>query len=621
MSRLPAVSRKWKDFKLLWRGWRPSLKLQFAVLALLWIGWTFFFLTHHWKDIGDYLALQPAKSQDYSLFGFSEYLAALALLLVILSNSDFKYRFRLSLTTFNAQKFAFLVSFLIGFLILLIDAWFNNGWLIPARLNNANNLRLFLALFFFGMVCYLNYIAFVSPPRFGRLNARSAFNAMHHFVARGNPDHLTVIGDWIGTSADRIITIAAGRGPENASLGGGRSIGYRDYAAYTLSLLGSRKLCHQMVDKSPWSIAELFRVAAKFPRYKLPMSPFARNIGSELVANSGSALYSEDEGFTSGFLGYTKPITTLVYGNFELIESLASEGGSPLDLEFDLSFDLTASQLTAYSRAVRIFAQSYFSQPYPHHSYAFFRALHQIEIAIHSIRGLGKLGDEYWKSDDYNRLKVAIRLIRDLMKLLAKYPAPTKQKKREFEFDGLRLIHAQVAKLIFEIISAASHVAQPASTSWNVQHNNIWADLFAYDKSASSKLVQFYLRRLLYDEIKEVGMMPHFVNVRILGYCLHVFGISEPARTGVERSDFAPVSRSAVHWAKHNYLKLVKDNPVLAETCLMGGISFDPDGKRLIRTYASMLGREPARIIPPFLTGFDRRTYAAICSFSCVLSF
>ena len=339
--RLSRLKRQRKESRVR-RSYRlhPMLLYQLlliaAALAFLSTSW----FPGSWSAIEDHFRLVPATAPSQSLFGLAEYLTALALLFVVLTVSDFRYRYRLQVTRLNLIKTSFYVAFGIGFIILAIDAWVSNGWLVPAILNSANNIKLLLALLFLSMTCYMSYVAFVSPPRFSRWNSRKAFDAMHHYVARGNPEQLFVVADWLGASAERIISLAANRTPRSASLGGESALDHSDYAAYALLLLGDQKLCRQMVEKSPWTIAEFFRTAGQHPHANLPMSQFARNIGTELVVNPLSALYFEDDGFESGFLGFTKPISTSVYGDWQLVEDLASSGGSPLDIDVDTSFNL-----------------------------------------------------------------------------------------------------------------------------------------------------------------------------------------------------------------------------------------------------------------------------------------
>jgi len=544
-----------------------------------------------WPTIEAYLRLEPAKITQNSIFNLSDYLATLALFFVIITVSDFRHRFRLLVTAPPCIPIAFTISFGIGFLILIIDFWFSNNWLTPAAMNNSNNIKVVLALLFLGMTCYLSLIAFVSPPTFSKRNAHRAFNIMHHYVARGNPEQLVVIADWLAASADQIVEFSARHRSESSLRSTEVAPSYLEYADYTLLLLGNKKICQEMVDKSPWTVAELFRAAAQYPYAKLPISQFSRNIGTELIINSKPALYVEDDGHTSGLLGYTKPITTSVFGNFHLVEQLASSSRGPLDIEFPASYEITAAQLTAYARAVLIFSRSYVAQPYPHHSYAFFRSLSVFESQIFSISGLGTLGDQYWRSDDYAKLKASIRFIRDIIKILSEKPTPAKRREKDYPLDGLAFIHHQVANLIFSIVKSASRVRAAPDICWGIQHNCIWSDLFTWDESKSKDLIAFYLRRLMYDEIKRVEEYPNFVGAGIIGYCLNVLGVHEENKEPRKKPRFAPVQRTAASWVKRNYLRLHEEYPAVADAILVGGLSFDPQTKRIIKTYASILGK------------------------------
>lgn len=61
--------------------------------------------------------------------------------------------------------------------------------------------------------------------------------------------------------------------------------------------------------------------------------------------------------------------------------------------------------------------------------------------------------------------------------------------------------------------------------------------------------------------------------------------------------DTEPLQKVVLKWVQKNYLSLHDNHPTVAEACLMGGISYDPEKKQLVRTYASHADREPSRDI------------------------
>jgi hypothetical protein len=131
--------------------------------------------------------------------------------------------------------------------------------------------------------------------------------------------------------------------------------------------------------------------------------------------------------------------------------------------------------------------------------------------------------------------------------------------------------------------SDASSVKTKEFTTWSIQYNAIWSGIFNFDDSATRKIIQFKLRRLLYAEIQSIERFPNFRNAAILGYCLNISGLSAGPH---KKDDGEYVFRKVVvAWAKRNYLWLVRKNPKVAKAVLIGKLSFDARKKQLVKTY------------------------------------
>jgi hypothetical protein len=148
-----------------------------------------------------------------------------------------------------------------------------------------------------------------------------------------------------------------------------------------------------------------------------------------------------------------------------------------------------------------------------------------------------------------------------------------------------------IAAMMFEIILAAGYLKGPEPLCWFVQHNLIWGPIFSLHRTAAYRIVQFKLRRLLYDEICNLGRFPNFKSSRILGFCLAVLGLVVGKRGQYDHEEYA-LRRVVVAWAKKHFLSLHDVQPYVAETCLLGAISFDPEGARLVRTWPRNLDLE-----------------------------
>jgi hypothetical protein len=57
----------------------------------------------------------------------------------------------------------------------------------------------------------------------------------------------------------------------------------------------------------------------------------------------------------------------------------------------------------------------------------------------------------------------------------------------------------------------------------------------------------------------------------------------------------AALKAAVLAWTKRNYLRLRAVNAEIADACLIGGITFDTEQSRLVKTYAKGLRPEPER--------------------------
>ena len=64
-------------------------------------------------------------------FGFSEFLAALALMVVVWTTTDIRYRFRIATAPLPLHRLTFVSIGSVGVLTLLTDLWRAEGWLVP----------------------------------------------------------------------------------------------------------------------------------------------------------------------------------------------------------------------------------------------------------------------------------------------------------------------------------------------------------------------------------------------------------------------------------------------------------------------------------------------------------
>src|SRR5690606_3122235 len=102
-----------------------------------------------------------------------------------------------------------------------------------------------------------------------------------------------------------------------------------------------------------------------------------RNIVVAAIENPDSFLYHEDEGYLTGLLGYWKPISQAVFGNYRM----ASAVESLFDGDYRSRRRWSADQWKAYNRAVLITVKSYVETEFWNHSSILARAFRDIASA------------------------------------------------------------------------------------------------------------------------------------------------------------------------------------------------------------------------------------------------
>jgi hypothetical protein len=525
------------------------------------------------------------------VFGFAEFLAALALLLVVLTASDFRYRYRLSLAVPDLRRLGFWLALLIGFFLLGTDVWFDNGLPTIKLLSNPNNIKAALALAFLFYVFRIIYVAVLQPPRFTARNAKRFFEANYWFIHEGNPDRLQVVAQETRGSLHSIVASATRAIPRSVRRQG-QPPDMNDYAANFLLLIGDGRFCRIVADKVPSFAVECFRHVQKVAAPQLQIFQFARNIGQQFIRNTGSSFYQEESGFQSGLMGYGKPTTKVIFGDFGFIERCAGEGASPLETEYAELKAFTAVQLQGYVRAALVFFEAYLYETKGYaipHSFALARLMSSLKNAVSGLRSV-----EDGSSSVFPQVSAVMDFVREALELTTKFAA--RPATLRVSAGVPRDVYDHLAYLVFDIIFEATAVSSPTWLAWHLQYVIVWSTIFGFSDGLANRVVAFKVRRLMYDDIQKMDRFVNFKSARILGYALYVFGL-----TPMERHDdnngkwMYPIQKSVLRWTRRNYRKLLSDSPPVARACLIGSLSYDDEHGRLVKTFDGDQRRPPVQ--------------------------
>lgn len=264
-------------------------------------------------------------ASNNSIFGFAEFISALALLVIVYTVTDIRYKFRVSVAPIPLFRITYYTIAIIGITALFSDIWFAKQYHLPSILNDQILVQGLLAFVFLVIVIMWVHYAFINPSIFGKRNYKKYAQHIYHLILKGSEHDLSVMADELARSAKTIIQFSKtvpspwerkeGAGNDKPSI--------ESYAYELLLLIGNKKFCRHIISSSPHTAIIIFDEMTKLKKYSLPLGQFAQNITAEALANSDSLLFHEENGYESGLLGYIKPFSNAIYGNSDLVNELA----------------------------------------------------------------------------------------------------------------------------------------------------------------------------------------------------------------------------------------------------------------------------------------------------------
>lgn len=556
--------------------------------------------SHHLNSNGcflsDWLCLSTPQNVGAGIFGFAEFIQALALLVLVYTFTDFRYKFRIEIAPLPVKSITFNATWIIGVGSLFSDFWYQSEYLVPEIIRNQSSVQIILGGLFLLTSLLWMWFAFVAPPRFGRFNYNRFIATLHQIVLRGSPDELREIAIELARSSDSLVR-AAYESPRPSKK---RKISPISGAANdVLLLIGDPKLCQCIALNAPGTAIVIFQDVIRHKKYRLPLSQLAVNVTTAAIDDPKSVLYVEGEGYYTGLLGFMDSFSETLYGNYEVVESLASVGNSPFDIRYNLTEEWTGEQWSAYGKIVLLSVENYVSGGhYGQHSYALYRAFDTLKRSSSDIYLLKSTDSLFYKSEPYKRFKTSVRFAKNVIEYLDKYKAtlPTvlrrREERRSYDFD----LYDMMADYIVDLIFSTTGIKDDSDLNWTIQHNSVWSEFFSHHSGKASRIIQFKVRRLMYDEIKQIETRPNYKSARLLGYCLNVMSVELRNRKISWKSQHA-LHQAVVSFARKQYLKLADELPDVAAAVIMGRISFDAKNKRLVASYLKGLNKETPRDI------------------------
>lgn len=550
-----------------------------------------------------FLCFVQLKSSDPKFFGFSEFLAALALMVLAWTIADVRYRFRVRTSPLPLQGLTFISVGAVGVLTLLTDLWRAEQWLVPkgSLLTPSGWQALLGGLFFLNFMTWV-WFAFIRPAVFSRWNALRFMNELYRKILRGSPTELPEIADELSRSAKTLIQYSwqseelkahnrIGVAKKSISK---RAVRVRHHAYNVLLLIADRKFCRHVVQTSPITALALFEEMALIKKFDVPLSTFAKNITAEAIAYKDSFIYHEVAGYDTGYVGHQKPLTKALYGNYRVVSAL----GQVFDVDYREKQRWDADQWEAFCRLVLMTFKNYIEiEAGYEHSFVLFRVVHDIQSSVQGLHNLNGSASDWWTQDSVRKLDVVVDFAIEAIKILnaRKDSVCTTLRRRSDHHHSD--VYDLIAELMFEMVFEASAVKEPKNLCWSIQRNSVWSKFFdSFEpEGPAGKIIKFKLRRLIYDEIAKMTEWPNLKGSRVLGMALNVMGLKNH-RADSEKSTRA-LHKAVLSWTKIHYARIAAESPRVANDCLVDGITYESDGPHLIMTGMQVLDREPFRTV------------------------
>ena len=533
-----------------------------------------------------WVCFAPIDSSAHKIFGFPEYLAALALIVIAWTISDIRYRFRVATAPVPLHQFTFISVLAIGILTLLTDLWRAESWLVPrGYLLTPTTWQAILGAWFLFTFLSWAWFAFIKPPIFGKRNAQRFGSFIYWKILDGSSSEMAIIGQELIRSIPSLVDNA----PIHVRLYGDtpdkkipEPTLVQDYANDILLLMADHRFCRTLVKSSPGTILGVFQEINQTKKYGIAISQFGRNVVQAAIGDLDSFMYHETEGYSSGLLGYQKPLSQSIFANYDMVDEI----DSILDPDYKSIRKWSAIEFEAYTRAVLIVFRSYVKDRLGQHSFVLHRAFSNIERSSSDLYKLNGSDVGSWESDTFQRLETAVNFCCQAIKILDENAAVREIHLRIREGDPTyySTIYDELARLIFELVFDACSVRKPRDLCWVIQHNTVWHEFFDGfgSNGNAAKIIKFKVRRKIYDEIITAAKFPNYKNMKYLGFCLNVLGLE--THDGVYGRDSRPLQKAVLSWTKQNFVSVASQSPQVVEECLPEGLTYDQEHHRIIRT-------------------------------------
>lgn len=471
-----------------------------------------------------------------TFFGFTTFLTGVAFLLMAWTTSDYKYRFRLFVSSLSPRSLLYITIFL-GFTVLVCDFFASMEWISPLK---HNVCQLALAVLFLFEITYWLFVCFFRPPVFNLRNHTRYTQEFDHVLYSGDEAKMLVIAEELIQSMPKIVKYSAGKHCDWEKC----SDVSKD-ALRIVGMMGDKLFCRIIVKKSIDTALALFNNVEKERKFDIGLDLFARNLTTEALRWDQSFAYRETT-LGESILTYWQPVVNLIYGNHKIVLNVRDL----LNPDYSLTRNWNSRQVYAYVELMTSAYSScydccsnahYFSNVFENLEYTICRVCWRREWNGGPAEDEEK--DVFWK---------AMLFYQNIIHgFLDQRKSPKNWHKYTDDFYRKDLLDCLADSLV-KVFYFAGGVRGPEDIRHIIQYMHCYNSIFSLSECKNAgAFFMLKLRRAVVSEIKKDSGL---VGIYLLLFFLEILGLSSDK--GYVHKDAEVLKRYLHSYAKVNLLKM-----------------------------------------------------------------
>ncbi|MBD6947018.1 hypothetical protein [Vibrio parahaemolyticus] len=571
-----------------------------------------------------------ANSEIEPFFGFSDFMSALALIFVMYTVTDYRYKIKVNIYKVNLQLIAYLSMILVGLGLLIGEVWINSSLPVPTWFPSYNFWQATLSLYFVSIVFWWVKVAFIGKSSYTIRNHLKVLKE-YKSILTGRDVNLKsiaineledIIQDIILSTDRRVIlddksirTRAFERQQRIIkslnSLRTKRILGKvfnviininnssmdtyikkhrekRESSFEIIRLLSSNESSILLSESSSALLNSIMNALSSLNTYERHIVPkFFKQLSNALIENSHSHLHSSNHPIYLPIELDTSSVHFMIYSNHKMIESFSLAGSCPFDVDLFTRRDLSVESYRKFCESVvYAFLSRQNDKNFDFKIPSFL--IHSHNTIKHHLynrasKSQGESFEDIFSSDFYNHLLITANFVNGLCSL-----SQLNRKPRIIDVKRLNKKNNELfnfmSNVCYDYILVALSIESTKEGAIHLQHSCITLDTLQPPNNNqvinSFDFISRLVQRKLYYKVRQLTKGYDRDGILIARFFLNICLQSQDRHSlsGLN-GNFVALGKSIIIWYKNNFSSIWENNPKLATKLIPDEFEYDSDTK------------------------------------------